>query len=770
MIDAVRIDRRGTYTSRVCASPLRLTLRGVYSICIVGVVCAVGCRDSRAPRAKVDASAAQPSAAEVLAAKAAANAKAAASAKAAAAAKPAANAKAAPNAPYSKRPAKKPPGPEVCADCHPDQTDGFAETGMGRSLYRPKGAKIIEDFSKQAATVTHPKTGVTYRAYIDGAGRWWQEETLDNQLVDKLEVAYIVGSGNHTRSYIGEREGELVELPLTWYSMRRIWDMSPGYESATHYRFTRPIKPQCIFCHNDLSVSRANTMAGYEDFAEGIGCTRCHGDATDHVAQREAGKGPPTGAPDPSILNPARLDAQGQLRICQQCHLTGVARVLMPGRTWDHYDPREPLENYVSIYVYERDGGPDFGISSHGDRLALSSCFKASGGQLSCTRCHDPHKRDAAKSKRDGCLGCHQVEQCGDAHGKTSDDCASCHMYRGETSDIPHVTFTDHFIRKQPRAASEAAPTGVALVDALAGGTRPADPVNDAERLAIAHAQVWRFMSKEKHRGEARRRLTEVTREAPNDDLALVELGNIHKADGNLPAAAKTFARVAKRSPNPLFRIDFAEVLEGMGDFAGAEAVLREALAVRPDYRVALGNLANTLQRQGRYDEAETAYETADRLAPHLAITANNRGHNSIRRERLEEAQTWFTEALRRDRTDPMGHFNLGTLALTRKQPGQARRHFEDALKLKADFALAHWLLGRLAMDDKDLAGAVKRFDTMIRHQPRNPNGYLDMARAEHLRGDQLKRREALLRGLMMIPGHPDLQTALNKATAGQPP
>ena len=73
-----------------------------------------------------------------------------------------------------------------------------------------------------------------------------------------------------------------------------------------------------------------DTLAGYgSPFAEGITCTRCHGDGTKHVALREAGKGPAAGQADSSIVNPKRLSNQKQLRICQQCHLTGESRVLL---------------------------------------------------------------------------------------------------------------------------------------------------------------------------------------------------------------------------------------------------------------------------------------------------------------------------------------------------------------------------------------------------------------------------------------------------------
>ena len=53
--------------------------------------------------------------------------------------------------------------------------------------------------------------------------------------------------------------------------------------------------------------------------------------------------------------------------------------MLLDGRRWDAYDPKTRLADYMSIYSYEVDGGASFGIASHGNRLALSECFKKSG-------------------------------------------------------------------------------------------------------------------------------------------------------------------------------------------------------------------------------------------------------------------------------------------------------------------------------------------------------------------------------------------------------
>lgn len=680
-----------------------------------------------------------------------------------------------PTAPTAAAPAPKtaPPGPAVCADCHPDKTDGFLATGMGKSLYRPTARPPIEDFTPERATVTHPHSGLRYRAYIDAEGRWWQEESLPGTDYRRaVEVAWVIGSGNHTRSYLAVVEGEVVELPLTWYSRRGIWDMSPGYEHAKHFRFDRPVKPICLFCHNDLTPAVDETLAGYAaPLAEGITCGRCHGDGTAHVAARMSGQGPPAGQPDPSILNPGRLGPVAELRICQQCHLTGEDRVLLAGRRWDAYDPRTPLEDHLSIFVYAQDGGAEFGISSHGHRLSLSKCFTASDDKLTCSRCHDPHHVDDARSQRAACLGCHQPADCGSAHGLAPDaKCADCHLRKGGTSDIPHVTFTDHFIRKVPTAeATPDRPVTTDLIDALAATRVGDDPRDAAVRLGMAHAGIWRFHNKPEHGPIAERVLTAALAERPERADAWEELGHVRRGLGDLVGAKAAFAEVEKRDPAAvLFRLEQAETLEALGEPAAAEAALRDAVAKQPANRKAWGNLANLLQRVGRYEEAEAAYARAEALAPEAAVTAHNRGHNAIQRGDFEAAARWFAEGKKRDGADAMGPFNQGTLALRQGDKPGALARFEEAMRLDPSFPLPHWIRGRMRLAAGDLAGAEVDLARHVELDPKNPNGWIDLARVYQQRGDGSAAVDALLRGRFHLPRHPGIDQALEIVSAGR--
>ncbi|MEE2788799.1 MAG: tetratricopeptide repeat protein [Myxococcota bacterium] len=650
---------------------------------------------------------------------------------------------------------------DACADCHYEIVEGFSKTGMGRSLYRPGEQPIIEDFSN--ATVIHPIDKVQYRAYVDAEGRWWQEESLPgSDYIKRVEVTHIIGSGNHTRSYLGEVEGNLVQMPLTWYSGKGIWDMSPGYQRKNHFRFDRPVRAICLFCHNDLTVAKRGTASAYaEPLANGMSCSRCHGDGRAHVQSRMAGKAPNPGQADPTIFNPGRHSNERQLQVCQQCHLAGESRVLLEGQRWDAYDPSKPLGDYMAIYTYVHNDGADFGIASHGSRLAQSACFKKSDGKLACTQCHNPHKRDVQLGQRTACLTCHTVDDCDDRHGRsaTGGSCAKCHMHRGDTSDIPHVTFTDHFIRRKPSEDQNRTrkPT-LDMVDALRGARTNHDAGDELVRDGIAHARRWRLDGQEKHRPVALKILPKALKARPNHATGWNELAMIYKALGQLRQAESAFSAAVKADPeNPDFWLEMAEVYEHTGQFEPAEKWLRRLIKKQPDHRPAWGNLANLLFRQNKVDEAEKAYIQAEKLGPTQGITASNRGYLELKRGRYDAAEKWFREALKRDGLNAMMHANLGTLAIARKQINDARQHFETALKRNPNFVVAHWMIGRIDVSAGRLDDAKARFRKMIDSAPRDPRGYMELAGLHVVQKNLPRALMILRRAQEVMPEHPQI-------------
>ena len=103
------------------------------------------------------------------------------------------------------------------------------------------------------------------------------------------EIHFVLGSGNHARTYLHRTPGgQLLQLPIGWYAERGgFWAMNPGYDRPDHVDFRRKIDKECFFCHNAYppvqsdSGQRELTVAG--TMPEGIDCQRCHGPGQSHV-------------------------------------------------------------------------------------------------------------------------------------------------------------------------------------------------------------------------------------------------------------------------------------------------------------------------------------------------------------------------------------------------------------------------------------------------------------------------------------------------------
>src|SRR5206468_2420947 len=126
--------------------------------------------------------------------------------------------------------------------------------------------------------------------------------------------------------------------PATWYA-KKGWAMSPGYDLEQHSGFQRPVGEACLFCH----AGRFETVGGspnriaFQEMA--ISCERCHGPGALHVERHgPQAKLPDLGQqPDHTIVNPAHLSRSLAEAICQDCHLSGSASILMRGRKFDDF-------------------------------------------------------------------------------------------------------------------------------------------------------------------------------------------------------------------------------------------------------------------------------------------------------------------------------------------------------------------------------------------------------------------------------------------------
>lgn len=348
-------------------------------------------------------------------------------------------------------------GMATCRSCHNDVHETFKQTGMGRSFHNATREKSDAKFGKHAL-VYDTLNDFYYHPYFDKYGDMYIKEyrledgdTVHNR-VEKIE--YIVGSGQHTNSHILSENGYAYQAPITWYTQERHWDMAPGFRE-NNSRFDRWLTDECITCHNHFPQQVEGSLNKFTDMPTGIECERCHGPGEVHVKEKLAGELVDTAQfIDYTIVNPSDLPRDLQLDICQRCHLQGVA-VTEPDKTFYDFRPGMELSSVMNVFLPRFSNSHEqFIMASQADRLRLSECFK-NDESMTCLTCHHPHHSIEVTPKEqynNACQNCHQEKKCSipiSEREEKNNDCSGCHMPKSGSTDIPHVSITDHFISKK---------------------------------------------------------------------------------------------------------------------------------------------------------------------------------------------------------------------------------------------------------------------------------------------------------------------------------
>jgi tetratricopeptide (TPR) repeat protein len=614
--------------------------------------------------------------------------------------------------------------PSTCIQCHASEAAGYARTGMARAFCKPEAGNTVESPARDRQFF-HTASG-TYYSLTQRDGKYYQRRWQagfdgNPENVEELPIDYVMGSGNHVRTYLHrEEDGTLIELPMAWYSEDGgHWGMNPGFDNA-HPMTRRTIAYECMFCHNaypqippaahrDLSANPVYDSA----LPEGIDCQRCHGPGAAHVKAATT-PGALLQQVRSLILNPIRLSNDRQMEVCEQCHLETTS-TLLPDRI-RHYDQEpfgykatQPLASFNSYYSRDPAKGrtDNFEIVNAPYRLRQSQCYLKSQGALTCETCHDPHDlhkgAESVPYYANICMKCHAANlpaKIALHQHPASNDCVSCHMPKRRTEDVIHAVMTDHLIQRRPPPTKELL----------------------AARQEIADTPATAY------RGPVKRYLLDNESTAPTDALydAAAQVIDGSNLDGGIPALTDLIRTQHPAQPN--FSIELGDARRHSGDLSGAIDAYRQALVVDPLSSRAQRRLGVALGSAGQADEALAVLRTAVEREPANAVLRYEQAVIESRMGNFEKAIADLREALRLKPDFADAQNNLGSnLAQTGDQRG-AEAAFRAALAINPYDSGTRANLGRLLAGESDWKQAAFQLQKAVQLDPSNASAQMDYA------------------------------------------
>ncbi|MGB8600717.1 MAG: tetratricopeptide repeat-containing glycosyltransferase family protein [Rhizomicrobium sp.] len=182
----------------------------------------------------------------------------------------------------------------------------------------------------------------------------------------------------------------------------------------------------------------------------------------------------------------------------------------------------------------------------------------------------------------------------------------------------------------------------------------------------------------------------------PNDERVLFALAVAADAIGAPQVAENFYQRVLTVSPGRLEAVvNLANLYRARGDFTAAKTLLNQTLgtiSTSPELPLTLGSV---LRESGHEDEAEIQYRAALAIRPHYTAALGNLADLLSEKGQNDEALALYEKLLRADPRNPQAHLNRGILHLSRGSLTEGWRDYAGRLKMAgrpiADHNLRHW-------------------------------------------------------------------------------
>lgn len=165
---------------------------------------------------------------------------------------------------------------------------------------------------------------------------------------------------------------------------------------------------------------------------------------------------------------------------------------------------------------------------------------------------------------------------------------------------------------------------------------------------------------------------------------------------------------------------------------------LESAIALAPDYSLALNELGVQYVRLGQFDKAIDVLEKAIKLAPKAFPPRLNMGFALLSKKDFPAAETALREALTLNNTAPTAHMYLGITLMSQKKMDEAEAELLLAVGSKNnEVASAHRYLGGIYWSKRDYKRAADELETYLKLVPKAPDAERTREAIKELRSKQ---------------------------------
>jgi arylsulfatase A-like enzyme/Tfp pilus assembly protein PilF len=223
----------------------------------------------------------------------------------------------------------------------------------------------------------------------------------------------------------------------------------------------------------------------------------------------------------------------------------------------------------------------------------------------------------------------------------------------------------------------------------------------------------------------------EVVREDPEVVDAWFMLGTQHLARGTLERAVEHFKRTLQLKPDyDIAVFNLAQAYRRLGDDEAALAGFEHYLTLDPKDPYVHYQMGEIWLDRGDSSRAEQLFRKALELDPQVAAAKNALGVLALKRGDPATAERLIREALVTKPNVRLAHFNLALLAEHRGDVRTAEREYYEELKLHPDSFKAAFNMSRLYEQVGDREGEIGALKQSIESNPRFGEGYIYLAKA----------------------------------------